>query len=240
MVDWKQAFPRQGPKLGVESFIKNGVRPSSIPLLVNYFQQRQMKVKWHGVESSIRDLNGGGPQGSTFSIWEYLSQSNNNADCVDESDRFKFVDDLTFLEIIHLLSVGIASYNVRVHVPSNIPTHNQVVMPENFRSKDHLNSINKWSQKQKMRLNIKKTKSMIFSFSRKHQFTTQLSVNSERVEIVREAKLLGTIITDDLKWNKNRIRIRMQLPNRAASFTSAKNDLKSTLPLLGVFLRNLQ
>ena len=26
LVDWKQAFPRQCPKLGVESFIKNGVK----------------------------------------------------------------------------------------------------------------------------------------------------------------------------------------------------------------------
>ena len=51
MVDWKQAFPRQCPKL-----INNGVRPSLIPLLTNSFQQRKMKVKWHGVESSIRDL----------------------------------------------------------------------------------------------------------------------------------------------------------------------------------------
>ena len=121
---------------------------------------------------------------------------------MDESERFKFVDDLTFLEIIHLLSVGLATYNVRAHVPSNIPTHNQLVMPEHLKSQDHLNSISKWTEKQKMRLNIKKTKSMIFNFSRKHQFTTQLSVNSESVEIVREAKLLGTIITDDLKGTK--------------------------------------
>jgi hypothetical protein len=83
-------------KLGVESFVRNGVRPSLIPLLVNYFQGRQMKVKWHGVMSSVRELNGGGPQGSTFGIWEYLSQSNNNADCVEENESIKFVDDLTF------------------------------------------------------------------------------------------------------------------------------------------------
>jgi hypothetical protein len=70
MVDWKQAFPRQCPKLGVESFIKNGVRPALIPVLVNYFQGRSMKVKWHGEISSERHLNGGGPQGSTFGIWD--------------------------------------------------------------------------------------------------------------------------------------------------------------------------
>ena len=74
LIDWKQDCPRQCPKQGVESFMKNGVRPSLIPLLVNYFQGRQMKVKWHDHMSSERDLNGGGPQGSTFGLCVYLSQ----------------------------------------------------------------------------------------------------------------------------------------------------------------------
>ena len=134
MVDWKQAFPRQCPKLGVESFVQNGVRPALIPVLINYFQGRRMKVKWHGVMSSLRQLNGGGPQGSTFGIWEYLSQSNDNSDFINESDRFKFVDDLTFLEIIYLLNIGIASYNVRAHVPSDISEHNQVILAENLKT----------------------------------------------------------------------------------------------------------
>ena len=38
MIDWNNAFPRQCPKLGVESFLRNGVRPSLIPILTNYFQ----------------------------------------------------------------------------------------------------------------------------------------------------------------------------------------------------------
>ena len=58
LVDWKQAFPRQCPKLGVKSFIKNGVRPALIPLLINYFQSRKMKVKWHGEVSEVRELKG--------------------------------------------------------------------------------------------------------------------------------------------------------------------------------------
>ena len=47
-----------------------------------------MKGKWHVKVSSSRDLNGGGPQGSTFGIWEYLSQSNDNAEM---DDRFKLI-----------------------------------------------------------------------------------------------------------------------------------------------------
>ena len=48
-----------------------------------------------------------------------------------------------------------------------------------------------------------------------------------------EAKLLGTYITNDLKWNKNTSEIvkkayqRMQLLFRAASFTSNQQDLKN-------------
>ena len=232
LVDWKQAFPRQCPKLGIESFIKNGVRPSLIPMLINYFQGRQMKVKWKGQLSSARELKGGGPQGSTFGIWEYLSQSNDNADCLEESERFKFVDDLSFLEIIYLLNVGIATYNVRQHIPSDIPTHNQIIPAVNLKSQNHLKVINNWTKSKKMKLNEKKTKNMIFNFTKKYQFATKLSVNGENIEMVKETKLLGTYLTDDLKWDKNTSEIvkkgyqRMQLLYRAAAFTSNKQDLR--------------
>ena len=49
-----------------------------------------MKVKWCGLTSTERKLNGGGPQGATFGIWEYLAQSNDNVNCVDPNNRFKF------------------------------------------------------------------------------------------------------------------------------------------------------
>jgi hypothetical protein len=111
-----------------------------------------MKVKWHGQLSSERNLNGGGPQGSSFGLWEYLSQSNDNADCIDVEDRFKFVDDLSFLEIIYMLNVGISSYNVRAHVPSDVPTHNQVISSANLKSQSQLKAINEWTQEKKMNL----------------------------------------------------------------------------------------
>ena len=101
LVDWNNAFPRQCPKLGVESFVQNGVRPALIPVLINYFQDREMSVKWHGCQSVPQKIRGGGPQGATLGLLEYLSQSNNNADCVSESERFKFLDDLSILEIVN-------------------------------------------------------------------------------------------------------------------------------------------
>jgi len=112
-----------------------------------------MKVKWHGQMSTTRDLKGGGPQSSSFGIWEYLSQSNDNADSIDLKDRFKFVDDLSFLEVIYLLNVGLASYNSRAHVPSDIPKHNLIIPNEHLASQKHLLKINEWTKAKKMKLN---------------------------------------------------------------------------------------
>ena len=53
-----------------------------------------------------------------------------------------------------------------------------------------------------MIINQKKTKNMIFNFTNKHKFTTRLEVNKENVEVIEEVKLLGTIVTNDIKWDK--------------------------------------
>ena len=96
-VDWNDAFPNQCPKLGIEAFQKCGVRNSLIPILIDFFKGRSIIVKWHGVQSKQKDVNGGGPQGGLLGILEFLAQSNENANSVPTDSRFKFVDNLTNL-----------------------------------------------------------------------------------------------------------------------------------------------
>ena len=74
-IDWRQAFSRQCHFLGIQSFITNGVRPSLIPVLIGYFEDRQMFVRWHGKQSQPRKLPGSGPMGATLGILECLSQT---------------------------------------------------------------------------------------------------------------------------------------------------------------------
>ena len=107
-----------------------------------------MSFKWLGCHSVPRNIHGGGPQGATFGILEYLSQSNNRADLVSEDDRYKFVFDLSVLEIVDLLTVGITSYNLEQHVPSDIPVHNQYIPASNLKSQYWLDEINKTKDKE--------------------------------------------------------------------------------------------
>ena len=203
MIDWRQAFPRQCPTLAIQSFIRNGVRPALIPILMSFFENRRMSVKWRSVMSATKRLKGGGPQGSTKGVLSYMSQSNNNTDCVPEDDRYKYFDDATVIEVINLLNIGLSSYRVKERIPSNVPDHNQFIQGEHLKSQEYLNLINKWTEDNLMELNEKKTKSIIFNFSRNHKFTTDILLKNQRIEIVEQAKLLGLILTSDLKWNEN-------------------------------------
>ena len=88
-----------------------------------------------------RKIKGGGPQGATIGILEYLSQSNHNSDCVNPQDRFKFLDDLTVLEIVNLLTVDISSFNIKAQVPSHIPEHNQIIPAQHLKSQEWLDKM---------------------------------------------------------------------------------------------------
>ena len=83
---------------------------------------------------------------------------------------------------------------------------------------------------------------MIFNFSKDHQFSTQLKLNGETIETVSSARLLGTILSSNLKWDQNiedivkRANGRMQLLRKVAAFNPPIEDLKTIYIL---FIRSL-
>jgi hypothetical protein len=79
---------------------------------------------------------------------------------VPEADRYKFVDDLTCLEKINLLSIGLASYNCKLQVPSDIPSHGQIINSEHLKTQGYLDKISKWTSDKKMFLNEKKKRKL--------------------------------------------------------------------------------
>ena len=99
-IDWKQAYACQCHTLGVESFLKNGVRPALIPILIPIRQRNESKIAWSSIK--YKKITRGGAIGASLGNWEFLSQTNDNADCILQDDSFKFVDDLSTLIIAKL------------------------------------------------------------------------------------------------------------------------------------------
>ena len=169
--------------------------------------------------------------GASLGNWEFLSQTNNNADCVPLEDRYKFVDDLSTLEIINLLAIGMSSFNIKQQVPSDIPTHGQFIPPNNLQSQKYLDLINEWTEKQHMIISEKKTKAMIFNYTHNHQFTTRLALKGQNIEIVDQMKILGTVINSDLSWIDNcnmiikKVNARMQLLRNIYIFGATTDEM---------------
>ena len=129
---------------------------------------------------------------------------------------------------------------------SDILENNQFIPSENLKSQLFLEEIGLWTKNQKMKINNKKRKTMIFNFSKNHQFSTRLELENEILEIVKETKLLGTIISDNLKWDKNTENIvkkcnkRMELLRKVSSFGASWDELKIFIYyILEAFWNNL-
>ena len=233
LIDWSQAFDRQDSKQVVEAFIKNGLRSSLVPIVSSFFQERVMTVKWHGCLSSTRKLPGGNPQGSTLGLLGYDVNSNDSAEHVPPDLKYKFVDDLSILEKLNLLLVGLSSYNFRYHVASDIGIDQNFLPSQNLKSQEYITEIEDWTSRKKSKLNVNKSKVMIFNFNDNHQFSTRIYMEDKPLDIIYESKILGTIVTTDLKWHRNteslvkRAYSRMQILHKLNSFHVHRDDLKT-------------
>lgn len=64
-----------------------------------------------------------------------------NANCVYKEYRYKFVDDLMFLEKVNLLLIGLKSFLVKLSVPFDILIYNQYIPNINLNFQKHIKNI---------------------------------------------------------------------------------------------------
>ena len=82
-----------------------------------------------------------------------------------------------------------------------------------------------------MKLNVEKSKVMVFNFTEQYQFATRLYLEDRLLDTIQQTKLLGTIIQSDLKWQENTDMLvkkayqRMLLLHKLYSFNIADVDL---------------
>ena len=67
----------------------------------------------------------------------------------------------------------------------------------------YLNDFKKYIDKNKMKINAKKTNIMKFNRSKKFDFPLEVSLENEQLEEVKEVKILGIMINLNLKWEAN-------------------------------------
>ena len=234
MVDWASAFDRQDPTLAIEKFLAMGVRPALVPILVSYLSDRQMQVRVNNTYSSTHKLPGGGPQGTLLGLIEYFVQSNDNANCVDPDLRFKFVDDLTVLELVMMTGL-LTEYNFKAHVASDIGIDEQYIPASSLATQENLNCIAQWTVDNKMKINETKSNYMVFSRSGT-EMATRLTLNGQTIDRIEETKLVGVWVTTWLDWQKNTREICKRAYARMTMLTKLKYVGVPTPDLLDIYI----
>ena len=129
--DWVSAFDRLDPHCIISGFIRLGLRPSLIQLLISYMSGRSMKVKWRGVMSAPCSLVGGSAQGTLLGGCEYIVSTSSVASDVPFKDKYRYYDDLQILELV-MLSGLLKDYDFWTHVPSDIGVDSKYLPANNI------------------------------------------------------------------------------------------------------------
>ena len=164
-------------------------------------------------------------------IEKYLSHSNDNCDFMKEDEKFKYIDDLSMLEFVNLISIGISNYNFKAHVASDVAIDNKYLPTENIQSQGYIKNIEDWTQSKEMKLNVNKSKYMLINFTRNYQVNTRLHMENKLLQQVKETRLLGVILRDDLSFKSNTENItknaykRMVILHRLGKFSLPVEDL---------------
>ena len=80
---------------------------------------------------------------------------------------------------------------------------NQTLPPHESKVQYELNRLHEYAIENEIKINIKKSKVMLFNSATTRDFSPEILIENETLEVVEEMKLLGVKITTDMKWHRN-------------------------------------
>ena len=177
---------------------------------------RTMVLTYNGEQSSAKELPGGGPQGAFLGGLIFIIKYNGAflrppippliSGPVTESkaEKVKYVDDGTVAVSINLKKCLIDDPEMRPE-PLNFHERTQQILPHtNNLLQYFLDDTESFTNENKKNINGRKTKVILFNKAHKYDFPPEVSFSDNlNLKVVSDMKLLGVMITSDLKWEKN-------------------------------------
>ena len=216
-VDMSKAFNRMSHQQVIEDLFNMKVPGWLLLILISYLTERKMILKFRNILSTLRSLPGSSPQGTVLGVilfiilfngaalrpaiprpsWPLLPRMNNNPAAI----KLKFVDDLSIA----------AQVNLNKDL-ANVVRQKPLAFAERFETDvSHeaniiqriADGLSQFSEERQMRINSKKSKVMKFSVSRVKDFPAEVVIDGNILEVKDKLKILGVIVTPNLKWDAN-------------------------------------
>ena len=218
LIDMSKAFNRVSHQQVIEDLFAMKVPGWLLLILISYLTDRKMNLKFRGVLSALRDLPGSSPQGTVLGVilfiiifngaalrptiprpsCPFFSKKNN-----DPADiTVKFVDDLSVATRV----------NLDTDLVSDLDRPEPHTFDERFKTKimddknvlqEVIDDLTVFAGQRQMQINAEKSSVMKFTTSRTKAFPSEIKLGDKFIEVKSKMKILGVIITSDLRWEEN-------------------------------------
>ena len=150
-----------------------GVNGSALALFRSYLTERQQYVDYNETSSSLEHISTGVPQGSILGHLLFIIKIN---DIAQSSAYFKCI---TYADDTTLCGTIVGQIDI-----------------ENIEME--LQNVTEWLKMNKLSLNVKKTKAMLFHMPQKKSIVPTIKINGTLIEFVDNFNLLGINLTKHL------------------------------------------
>ena len=208
-LDLSKAFDTLDHKILLDKLQYYGINGVAHRLLESYLSNRKQYVEINETKSESLTLTTGVPQGSILGPLLFIIYINDIAQASRLFDFIIYADDTTLSTTLEI--VLNESQNVDVSIILN----------------SELNAISDWLKLNKLSLNVKKSKYMIFHTTKRKKNDLELIIDNTKIERVHEFNFLGLMLNENLNW-KNHIN---KISNKVSSTIGILNKLKHFLPL---------
>lgn len=258
MVDFSKAFNRQDHNILITKLNDMNVPAWLLRLVMAFLSNRSMVVRYKGSTSSSKPLPGGGPQGTLLGLLLFLvlindagfdDQKNDNGENITRRKHFKaantihlkYVDDLTMAEAIKMKEKLVSVPVSERPLPDTFHARTGHVLPREQSALHHqLLETQQYAKDNKMKVNNKKTKLMLFNNCKKWDFMPELRLDGHDMVLEEEMRLLGVVIRSDMKWSSNTENIVKKGYNRVWIMRRLKKLGATTDELKDVYIKQIR
>ena len=217
-IDFTKAFNRINHNIIITKLSDMGVPGWLLNIVMGFLAERVLVVRYKGETSTAQSLPGGGPQGTLLGLLLFLilinlcgdqGYSEIGKEITNPKKKFtpssfhaKFVDDMTVAEAFNISESVLPNpdrplpdtYHARLGLKLDL---------EKSKVYELIKEIRNYSTVNEMKLNLKKTKFMLFNPTNNYDFVPDLTLEGADLETLDEMRLLGLIVRSDLSWKSN-------------------------------------
>ena len=215
-LDLSKAFDTLDHQILLSKLKYYGLDNTALNWFKSYLTDRTQYVEFDNVHSETRTIKTGVPQGSILGPLLFIIYMNDIHIASDKFHAILYADDTNLVS-------SLCSFNV------NISNNGSQDVSNLSASINHeLQQITHWLEINKLSLNIKKTKFMVFHYHQKNisKLIPDLSIYGHPIERVNQFNFLGLTIDENLNWHAH----IQKISNRISRALGVLSRVKRFLP----------